>query len=100
MVFKEYERALRRYGKERAERLLQLMMSHYKRLVYIRMPNAETLEPDREYAQAMAARFSLRYEEIEGTPEWLRRMIAQQWDEDFVVVQPGERIELKHFYSS
>ena len=100
MVNAEYERALARYGKERAERLLRTMMSHYKRLVYIRMPNTETLEPDRKYAQSMAARFGLRYEEVDGTPEWLRRMMAQQWDGDFVVVQPGERIELKHFYSS
>ncbi len=100
MVYAEYERAVARYGKARAEKLLRSMMSHYKRLVYIRMPNQESLEPDREYARAMAARFSLRYEEIDGTPEWLRRMMAQQWDEDFVVVQPGERIELKHFYSS
>lgn len=100
MVSGEYERALARYGKERAEKLLRTMMSHYKRLVYIRMPNQEALEPDREYAQAMADRFGLRYEEKDGTPEWLRRMMAQQWGEDFVVVQPGERIELKHFYSA
>ncbi len=100
MVNTEYERAVARYGKDRAERLLRTMMSHYKRLVYIRMPNQKSLEPDREYAQAMAARFGLRYEEVDGTPEWLRRMMAQQWAEDFVVVQPGERIELKHFYSS
>ncbi|MGP8252531.1 MAG: DUF1638 domain-containing protein [Terracidiphilus sp.] len=100
MVNSEYERAVARYGKDRAERLVRTMMSHYKRLVYIRMPNQKSLEPDREYAQAMAARFGLRYEEVDGTPEWLRRMMAQQWAEDFVVVQPGERIELKHFYSS
>jgi len=25
-------------------------------------------------------------------------MIAQQWDDNFVMVQPRERIELKHFY--
>ena len=89
MVNTEYERAVARYGKDRAERLLRTMMSHYKRLVYIRMPNQKSLEPDREYAQAMAARFGLRYEEVDGTPEWLRRMMAQQWAEDFVVVQPG-----------
>ena len=100
MVFADYERSVAKYGKERAEKLLQTMMGHYKRLVYIRMPHAETLEADRRYAQDMAARFSLRYEEIDGTPEWLRRMIAQEWDERFVVVQPGERIELKHFFPS
>ena len=98
MVNVDYERAWPGMERKGRNRLLQTMMSHYKRLVYIRMPNQRTLESDRDYAQDMAARFGLRYEEIDGTPEWLRRMIAQQWDEDFVVVQPGERIELKHFY--
>ena len=100
MIFADYERSVAKYGKERAERLLRSMMSHYNRLVYIRMPNAEKLDEDRRYAQDMAARFGLRYEEISGTPEWLRRMIAQEWDENFVVVQPGERIEFKHFFPS
>ena len=100
MIFADYERSVAKYGKQRAEKLLQTMMGHYKRLVYIRMPHAEKLEADRRYAQEMAARFGLRYEETDGTPEWLRRMMAQEWDERFVVVQPGERIELKHFFSS
>ena len=97
MVFAEYERAVARYGKERAERLLQSMMSHYKRLVYIRTDHAKSLESDREYAHAMADRFRLRYEELEGTPEWLCGLIATAWDDRFVVVQPGEPLELSHF---
>ena len=67
------------------------------RLVYIRMPYAEALEQDRRLARETAARLDLRYEEIEGTAEWLRRMIAGEWDGDFVVVPPGTPIELKHF---
>ena len=98
MIYADYERSVAKYGKKKADQLLQKMMIHYKRLVYIRMPHTKTLESDRNYAQEMAARFGLRYEEIDGTPEWLRCMIAQQWDDNFVVVQPKERIELEHFY--
>jgi hypothetical protein len=97
MIFSEHERAVARYGKERAERLIQSMMSHYKRLVYIRTAHATSLESDREYARAMAARFLLNYEELDGTSEWLGQLIAGKWDDRFVVVGPGEKIELRHF---
>jgi hypothetical protein len=99
MLLAEYEQALARYGKEKAERILRVMMSHYNRLVYIRTAHESSLESDRQYAQAMAARLQLRYEEMVGTAEWLRCLVAQEWDDRFVVVRPGERIELKHFLS-
>lgn len=98
MIYADYERSVAKYGKKRADQLLKKMMGHYKRLVYIRMPETKTLEPDRVYAQELAARFGLSYVEVDGTPRWLQRLAAQQWDEDFVVVQPGESIELGHFY--
>ena len=97
MVFSEYERSVVRYGKERAERLLQSMMSHYKRLVYIKTAHAASLESDRAYAHTMADRFRLTYEELEGTSDWLGQMITGPWDDRFVVVQPGEALELRHF---
>ncbi len=97
MLTEEYERSVARYGKERAEKLLDTMMRHYTRLVYIRTAHAANPDSDREYAQAMATRFRLRYEEITGTTEWLSRMMAGKWDEGFVVTQPGEILELRHF---
>lgn len=97
MIFAEYERSLARYGKERAERILKSMMSHYRRLVYIRTPHGEEMESDRRCAVDLACRLSLRYEEIAGTAEWLRRMIAQEWNDSFVVAAPGKQIELEDF---
>lgn len=95
--FSDYERMAQKYGAAKAEALLKRMVRHYTRLVYIRMPNATTLEQDREYSKKTAARFDMRYEEIDGTPSMLERMIAQNWDHDFVVVQPGEPITAAHF---
>jgi hypothetical protein len=95
----DYERMAQRYGPEKAEKLLKRMVAHYKRMVYIRMPNAANLEADREYTQKTAARLDLRYEEIEGTPHMLKRMIEQDWGDDFVVVEPGQPITTAHFLS-
>ena len=98
MIFEEYNRAAARYGQQRAEKLMSSMMKHYTRVTYIRMANTNSLESDRSYAQDLADRLHLRYEEMDGTPAWLKAMTEGKLGKDFVVVQPGETIELKHFY--
>jgi hypothetical protein len=93
----ELERATKRYGRERAEKLIANMMSPYKRLVYIRTPEALDLEADRMYSRDMAERLNMRYEEMAGTSELLKRMVKGDWEKDFVVAAPGQEITLEQF---
>lgn len=95
--FTDYDRMVRRYGPEKAGALMGKMLRHYRRLAYIRMPNRADLEADRARARDIAARFSLEYAEIDGTPRWLERMLAGDWGEDFIVVAPGEPLRIEHF---
>lgn len=97
LTYGDRERTVARYGEEKAKALMKKMLSHYKRLVYIRMPHATTLEKDRVLAQKQADEIGLRYEEIDGRTDWLKRMMAPELGEDFVVVEPGEAITLDHF---
>jgi hypothetical protein len=97
MNYGDHERNVARYGEEKAKKLRRIMLKHYKRLVYIRMPHATTLESDRVIAKNAAAEFDWRYEEIEGKTEWLERMMQPELNEDFVVVEPGQALELAHF---
>jgi len=95
--FSEYDRVAQRFGKERAERLYQLMLANYKRLALINTGQYE-LERFREYAQRTAERFNLRYEELPGSDSLVKKMIYGPWDEAFVVVPPGEEIRYEHYY--
>ena len=99
-VFSEHERMVEKYGRARADKMLALMMRNYKRLVYIRMPHATTVEADREYARDKATRFHMEYAELEGTPRLLQRMIDRQWDEEFIVAPPGQPITLEQFLAA
>jgi hypothetical protein len=94
--FSEYERSTLRYGKERAERIYRLMLANYKRLALINTGQYE-LERYREYARRTAEKFGLRYEEIEGSDTLVRKMLFGPWDEEFVVLEPGETFELQPF---
>ena len=94
--FSEYERSVQRHGKERTERLFKLMLGNYKRLALINTGQYE-LENYRDYARRTAERFGLRYEEIEGSDTLVRKMLLGPWDDEFVVIEPGETFNLQQF---
>lgn len=92
----EFSRIAERFGEERAERLLKTMLANYTRVVLINTGQYE-MERFRAYARNMAGRFQLRYEEISGSTALLRKMLDRTWDDEFIVVKPGETITLDHF---
>jgi hypothetical protein len=96
--FSDYERSVQRYGKERAEMIYKLMMGNYRRLALINTGQYE-LEKYRDYTRRTAERFGLRFEEIEGSDILLRKMLLGPWDEEFVVIEPGETFTLGQFYN-
>jgi hypothetical protein len=55
------------------------------------------LERYRAFAKQTAQRFGLRYEEIQGSTALLKKMVHGPWDDDFVVVPPGETITFLKF---
>jgi hypothetical protein len=96
--FAEYEQILVNQGKDRADRIMRLMLKNYTRLALINTGQHE-MDYYREYAQKTAERFGLRYEEIEGSTALVKKMIAGPWDDDFIVIPVGETIQYDHFFS-
>lgn len=96
--FSEHERAVQRYGEARAERIFKIMMANYKRLALINTGQYE-IEKYREYARATAERFNLRFEEIPGSDEMVRKLLDASWEDEFVVLPPGAVFQLDHFFS-
>jgi hypothetical protein len=97
--FSEYDQMLERYGPERAKRIFRIMLANYKRLALI---NTGLYEMDRyrDYACRTAERFGLRFEELEGSTDLVQKMVNGPWDDEFVVVEPGEQIRYEQFTRS
>ena len=94
--FEEYKRLIERYGQKRADRMMQLMLKNYTRLAFIDTGQYDQ-ERYRDYARRTANQFGLRYEEISGSNALLKKMIFGPWDDDFVVVPPGQTITYADF---
>jgi hypothetical protein len=94
--FSEYARTVERFGKELAEQIYKLMMGNYRRLALINTGQYE-LEKYREYTRRTAEQFGLRFEEIEGSTALIKKMVLGPWDEEFVVLEPGQTFVLDQF---
>jgi hypothetical protein len=93
----EEEQIIARLGKERAERMFRLMLKNYSRLAFINTGQYEVAHY-RSHARETADKLGLRFEEIEGSAALVKKMIHGPWDDDFIVVQPGEAIQFSHFF--
>jgi hypothetical protein len=96
--FAEYDRMIERYGRARADYAIRLMLKNYTRLALINTGQYQ-MERYRDYAGRTAARFGLRYEEIQGSTALVEKMIYGPWDAEFVVVPPGQVIDYEAFFT-
>lgn len=94
--FSEHEALVARYGEAKALRMMKLTLKNYTRLAFINTGDYD-LERYRDYARRNSEKFGLRYEEIDGSPALVQKMIAGPWDDEFVVVPPGETITYEMF---
>ena len=94
--FEEHKHLIEKYGEARAKRMTGLMLKNYKRLAFINTGQYE-IERYRDYARNTANEFALRFEEIEGSPALVRKMVDGPWDDEFVVVEPGQTVHYTDF---
>ena len=94
--FSEYRRLVEKYGEEKAKWVIQLMLKNYTRLGFINTGQYE-IDRYREVARKTAEQFDLRFEEIEGSPALVKKMVFGPWDEEFLVVAPGETVQYTDF---
>jgi len=86
----------KRYDEAKANRMVRLMLRNYKRIAFINT-GAYELDHYREVARANAERFDLRFEEIEGSPNLVEKLLYGPWDDECVVVERGDVVRYEAF---
>ena len=91
----EYRELAERYGEDNAGYLAPFIadwFKHYKKLAFINT-GVGNVEEYRARAGALAAERKWEFEELQGDPGLLDRMLAGDWNaEEFLVVPPGKTI--------
>jgi len=92
----EYKRTVERYGKNVADRVMATMFAHYKRTLFINT-GYKDIDKYRKYTQRLARQFKMQYEEVRGSRNFIKKILYGPWDEEFIIVRPGETIVLEQF---
>lgn len=93
-----YEEYVAKYGKDNADYLMEALgawLDHYDRAVFIDLGIADPTAVEAR-AQAEAARRGWAFERMTGSLEIVRRLLAAEWEEDFLVLEPGQQLVMSY----
>jgi hypothetical protein len=94
--FNEYDFLVEQYGEGKARRIIGKMLKNYQRLAFINTGNHK-LEYYRSLTRMMAEKFDLRFEEIQGSDEMIKKLFYGPWDDDFVIIRPDRTVSFMDF---
>jgi hypothetical protein len=87
-----------KYGEDNADYLMEVMggwRAHYRRGAFISMGVGDEVGAEAT-AREQAERRGWAFERVEGSLVLLRRLIDGEWDDDTLVLRPGERLAMSY----
>ncbi len=93
-----YDEYVEKYGVDNADYLMEVMgawQSHYQRAVFIDMGVGDGAAVE-AVAQGEAARRGWVYERVTGDLVLIRRLLAGDWETDFLILEPGQQITMSY----
>jgi hypothetical protein len=93
-----YDEYVQKYGQDNADYLMEVMgawRAHYQRAAYIDMGIGDGKEVEAS-AMAEAERRGWAFERLAGDMVLIRKLLNGEWDGDFLVLKPGERLEMSY----
>ena len=97
-IIREYLRCVERYGEKRALRVMKIMLGHYQRFLLIDT-GAYLLENVSAQVEAFAEKMGMKHEIFHGSLRLLEKLLTGPWDEEFVILEPGEELTMEDICS-
>lgn len=97
-IEEEYDQYVAKYGKDNADYLMEVMgawRSHYQRAAFIDMEIGNS-GPVEAKAKEEASRRGWSYERVAGDLVLVRRLLNGDWNEDFLTLQPGQKLAMAY----
>jgi hypothetical protein len=94
-VYAEY---VEKYGQDNADYLMEVMgawKQHYKRAAYIDQGVGDGSAVEAK-ARDQAVRRGWNFDRVEGDMILLRRLLEGDWNEDFLILQPGQKLVMTY----
>ncbi len=93
-----YDEYVAKYGKDNADYLMEVMgawREHYQRAAYIDMGFGGRSSVE-DQAREEASRRGWAFERLTGDLVLVKKLLNAEWDQDFLILQPGERLAMAY----
>ena len=97
-VQNQYDEFVEKYGEENAKYLMEVMggwEKHYQRAAYIAYDFYPSATAERK-AQEDAENSHWTYDRVAGNLVLLKKLLYGEWDEDFLILEPGESLHMSN----
>ena len=94
----EYGRCLQRYGEKKTRYIYNTMLKNYQSIQLLDTGSFD-MQICRPVVNETAAKLNLAYTEGKGTLRILKKLFQGEWDDEFLIVQPGEQFSMEQFIS-
>ncbi len=97
-IHEVYDEYVEKYGKDNADYLMEVMgawQSHYQRAAFIDMGIGDSSNVERQ-AKEEANRRGWTFEKITGDLILIRRLLAGDWENDFLRLDPGQQLTMSY----
>ena len=96
-----YEQMVEKYGRDNADFIMESLgdwTKNYNKILYLRMFPEEICDESPYIAQArdQACRHNWQFEIRQGKWDILRKLFLGRWDDDFVILQPGQKLSARN----
>ncbi|MDF2874811.1 MAG: hypothetical protein K0R22_1494 [Sporomusa sp.] len=92
-----YKPWVEHYGEQKALRLIKKMLNNYTRFLIIDTGSYD-IENVLNTVKEFSAKLNMDYEVIPGSLRLLQKMLTGPWDNEFIVLDPGQETALHDFY--
>jgi hypothetical protein len=93
-----YSSYVEKYGKDNADYLMGIMgawKDHYQRAVYIDMGIGDGAVVEQR-AKDDAETRGWNFERMQGDSGMIKRLLYGEWEKDFLILQPGEKLKMTY----
>ncbi|PKM81038.1 MAG: hypothetical protein CVU89_10845 [Firmicutes bacterium HGW-Firmicutes-14] len=98
-IWTDFTYSMAKFGEEKARKIMKIILKNYEKLRVVET-GAYQLDEFVVKTKDIAAQLGLDHEVVKGSLHILYKALRGEWDDDFVIIQPGEAVDYPHLLFS
>lgn len=95
-IIQQYESLQEKYDEETCEMIMETMYAHYDSLTLVNT-GCYNMEEVKKYAEQVGEMMDFKIKETPGSLQILEKLLTGCWDENFLVLSPGQAVREECF---